>query len=69
MISNFGALRSSPRTGTNMRIRTYQDTSHSRHVDLVGSGNDPWSVDLIVEAVSFVLLGGFGLALFALCTR
>jgi hypothetical protein len=41
--------------------------SRSRHFDLVGRGDDPWSVDLVVEAASFILLGGFVWALVAVC--
>ncbi len=50
-----------------MRIKTYRDKSRSRHFDLVGGGADPWSVDLVVEAASFMLLGGFVCALVAVC--
>jgi hypothetical protein len=35
-----------------MRLQTYRDGSRSRQFDLVGGGNDPWSVDLVVEAAS-----------------
>jgi hypothetical protein len=53
-----------------MRIRTYRDESRSRHFDLIGGGNDPWSVDLVLEAVSCVLLGGFAFAIvYALSIR
>lgn len=53
-----------------MRIKTYRDESRSRHFDLVGGGEDhPWSVDLVVEAFSFMLLGGFVFALVAVCMR
>jgi len=52
-----------------MRIKTYRDESRSRHFDLVGGGNDPWSVDLVVKAVSCVLVGGLALALLAMCMR
>jgi hypothetical protein len=50
-----------------MRIQTYLDESHSRHFDLVGGGDNPWSIDLVVEAVSCILLGGFIFALVAVC--
>ena len=50
-----------------MRIQTYLDESHSRHFDLVGGGDNPWSIDLVVEAVSCILLGGFIIALVAEC--
>ncbi len=50
-----------------MRIKTFRDESRSRHFDLVGEGEDPWSVDLVVQAFSCMLLGGFAFALVALC--
>ena len=50
-----------------MRIQTHLDESHSRHFDLVGGGDNPWSIDLVVEAVSCILLGGFIFALVAVC--
>ena len=52
-----------------MRIKTYRDESRSRHFDLVGEGEDPWSVDLVVEAISCMLLSGFACALVAVCLR
>jgi hypothetical protein len=52
-----------------MRIQTYRDESRSRHFDLVGGGEHPWSVDLVVEAFSFMLLDGFVFALVAVCMR
>jgi hypothetical protein len=42
------------------------DESHSRHFDLVGGGKDPWSVDLVVEATSCILVAAFGCDLIAL---
>jgi len=42
------------------------DDSRSRHFDLVGGGKDPWSVDLVVETTSCILVAAFGCALFAL---
>jgi hypothetical protein len=50
-----------------MRIRTYRDAAHSHHVDLVGGGDHPWSVDLIAEAVSLFLIVGFACAVIAVC--
>jgi hypothetical protein len=50
-----------------MRLQTYRDRSRSRHFDLVGGGDDPWSVDLVVEAASFFLLAGLVCALAAVC--
>jgi hypothetical protein len=50
-----------------MRFQTYLDDSHSRHFDLVGGSDNPWSIDLVVVAASCVLLGGFACALVAVC--
>jgi len=49
-----------------MRSKTYRDESGFRNFDLVGGGADhPWSVDLVLEAVSCFLVGGFAFALVA----
>jgi hypothetical protein len=50
-----------------MRFRTYLDEHHYRHFDLVGGGDNPWSIDLVLEAMSGILIGGFVWALVALC--
>ena len=52
-----------------MRFQIYRDKSHSQHLDLVGEGDDPWTVDLVVETVSCMLVGGFVFALVAMCVR
>jgi len=52
-----------------MRIQTYRDKCRSRHFDLVGRGDDPWSIDLVVEGVSFFLVSGFICALAAVFLR
>ncbi len=48
-----------------MRLRTYRDESHSRHFDLIGGGNHPWSIDLVSVAASVILVVGFACALVA----
>jgi hypothetical protein len=50
-----------------MRVTTYRDEDRSRHFDLVGGSNHPWSVDLVRESASCLLVGGFFCALAALC--
>jgi len=52
-----------------VRLQTYRDQSGSRHIDLVGRGDDPWRVDLVTETFTFLLLGGFASALSFLCIR
>lgn len=49
-----------------MRFKAYRDQNCSWHCDLVGKGDDPWSVDLIVESMSCILLGGFAYAMISL---
>ena len=49
-----------------MHLRMYMDESRSRHFDLVGGGKDPWSVDLVLETISRILVAAFGCALAAL---
>ena len=61
------AFSNPPARDAPMRFQTCRDDSRCRHFDLVGSGDNPWSVDLVVEAVSFILLGGFVCALVAMC--
>jgi hypothetical protein len=49
-----------------MRLRTYRDETRSRHVDLIGGGSHPWSVDLVAITASGILVLGFACALVAL---
>jgi hypothetical protein len=49
-----------------MHLHTYRDESRSRHFDLIGGGSHPWTIDLVVVAVSAVLVLGFACALGAL---
>jgi hypothetical protein len=48
-----------------MRIRTYRDQTFSRHFDLIGGRDHPWSIDLVSLAVSILLVVGFVCALLA----
>jgi hypothetical protein len=49
-------------------FKAYLDESHSRRFDLaVGGGDNPWSIDLVVEAISCFLPGGFACALVVVC--
>jgi hypothetical protein len=52
-----------------MRLRTYRDETRSGHVDLIGGGDHPWSVDLVAITASGILVLGFGCALAALLVR
>jgi hypothetical protein len=46
-----------------MRLQTYRDENHSRHVDFVGHH---WSIDLVTIAASGILVVGFACAVVAL---
>jgi hypothetical protein len=48
-----------------MRLHSYRDESHSRHFDLIGGGDHPWSIDLVSVTASGVLVVGFACALMA----
>jgi hypothetical protein len=48
-----------------MRLQTYRDESHSRHFDLIFGGEHPRSIDLVLVAISGMLVVGFACALTA----
>jgi hypothetical protein len=48
-----------------MRLQTYRDESRSRHLNLIGGGVHPWSIDLVSVTASGILLVGFACALVA----
>jgi hypothetical protein len=52
-----------------MHLHTYRDESRSRHLDLIGGGGHPWSIDLVVAIALGILLIGFGCAFAALLIR
>jgi hypothetical protein len=52
-----------------MRLHTYRDESHSRHFDLIGGGDRPWSIDLVSVTASSILMVGFASALIAQWVR
>jgi hypothetical protein len=49
-----------------MRFRTYRDKTSSRHFDLVGGVDRPWSIDLVATMASGILVLGFAGALVAM---
>jgi hypothetical protein len=49
-----------------MRLQTYRDKTRSRHLDLIGGGGHPWSVDLVAITASGILVLGFASAVVAL---
>jgi len=48
-----------------MHLHIYRDESRSGHVDLVGDGDHPWSIDLITMIAAAIMLVGFAAALAA----
>jgi hypothetical protein len=46
-----------------MHLHTYLDQSHCRHVDLIGDGNHPRTIDLVSAIASSLLVIGFVCAL------
>jgi len=48
-----------------MRLHSYRDGDHSRHVDLIVGGGHPWSIDLVSVIASGILVVGFACALMA----
>jgi hypothetical protein len=43
-----------------MRLQTFRDDSHARHLELIGSG---WSIDLVTMGAAALLVAGFGCAI------
>jgi hypothetical protein len=52
-----------------MRLHTYRDESHSRHFDLTGRGDHPWTIDLVAVTASAILVIGFASAFVAQLLR
>ena len=48
-----------------MRLHAYRDENRSGHVELMGGGNHPWTIDLVTVIVAVILVGGFAGALVA----
>jgi hypothetical protein len=48
-----------------MRLHAYRDENRSSHVELVGGGDHPWTVDLVTMIVAVILVAGFAGALVA----
>ena len=49
-----------------MRVHTYRDEGRSRHFDLVGRGDHPWTIDLVTVTAAAMLVVGFACAVVAL---
>ena len=46
-----------------MHLHMYRDESRSGHLDLVGEGDHPWTVDLVAVTTAAVLVVSFIIAL------
>jgi hypothetical protein len=52
-----------------MHLRMYRDDRRSAHLDLVGEGDHPWTIDLVVVTAAAILVVGFVIALTAQLVR
>jgi len=46
-----------------MHLHTYRDESRCRHFDLISEGKQPRTIDLVLAAMSGILMVGFACAL------
>lgn len=52
-----------------MRLHMYRDESRSGHLDLVGEGDHPWTIDLVAVTVAAILVVSFVIALLVQLVR
>jgi hypothetical protein len=52
-----------------MHLHLYRDESRSRHFDLVGEGDHPWTIDFVTVTAAAILVVGFASALVAHLVR
>ena len=48
-----------------MRLHAYRDENRSAHVELMGGGDHPWTIDLVTLVALVILVAGFAGALVA----
>jgi len=48
-----------------MHLHIYRDKSRGGHIDLVGEGDHPWTIDLVSMVAAAVLVVGFACAIAA----
>jgi hypothetical protein len=48
-----------------MRLHAYQDENRSGHLDIVGRGDHPWTIDVVAVTLAAMLVMGFAAALAA----
>ena len=52
-----------------MHLHLHRDESRSGHLDLVGEGDRPWTIDLVTVTAAAILVVGFAGALVAHLVR
>jgi hypothetical protein len=52
-----------------MRLHIFRDKDRSGHLDFVGDGDHPWTIDMVVTMTAAVLIVGFAIALASLLIR
>ena len=55
--------------GDCMHLHLHRDESRSGHLDLVGEGDHPWTIDLVTVTAAAILVVGFASALVAHLVR
>ena len=52
-----------------MHLHIYRDESRSGHIEIVGEGDHPWTIDLVTVVAAAILMVGFAGALVAHLVR
>ena len=52
-----------------MHLHIYRDKSRAGHIDVVGEGDHPWTIDLVFVVIAAILVVGFAGALVAHLVR
>jgi hypothetical protein len=48
-----------------MHLHIYRDKSRSGHIDLVGGGDHPWTIDIVTVVTAAILVVGYACAVVA----
>lgn len=46
-----------------MHLQAYRDEAHSGHLELLGGGDRPWTIDLVSLTSEIMLITGFAAAI------
>jgi hypothetical protein len=65
----FLRIRLTEQEAAAMHLHMYRDESRSGHLDLVGEGDHPWTIDLVAVTAAAILVVGFVIALTAQLVR